>query len=87
MRNAALECLDALVGAWSVTLTNAWFLDDMSTEIHGSASFAWHRDAFVVMESELDGHPAWDLVFGHSDQGASYTALYHDERGTARVSR
>jgi hypothetical protein len=85
MKNPALRELDALVGDWTMTMSGAWFLDSMETEVPGSATFEWIGDAFVAMRSELGGDPAWDLVFGHSDANDAYTALYHDERGVSRV--
>jgi hypothetical protein len=84
-RNAALERLEPLLGRWLLTLSGAWFLDSLETEIHGSATIEWLGDAFVVMNAELDGDPTWDLVLGHSDPENVYRALYHDARGTARV--
>ena len=85
MKNPALSELDALVGDWTMTMSGAWFLDSMETEVPGSATFEWIGDAFVAMRSELGGDPAWDFVFGHSDANDAYTALYHDERGVSRV--
>jgi len=82
-RNAALLRLDALLGEWTVTMSNAWFLPE--TEMHGWATFEWLGDAFIVMRSELDGQPAWHFVIGHNDARDGYVVLYHDERGTSRV--
>src|SRR5215211_4652122 len=69
----------------NAALTGAWFLDSLDTEVKGSATFEWLGGAFVAMRSELGVDPAWDFVFGHSDAQDAYTALYHDERGVARV--
>ncbi len=77
--------LDVLVGDWNLTMTNAWFLDSLDTEVPGRATFEWLGESFVAMHSELGGEPAWELVFGHSDARAAYTALYHDDRGVSRV--
>ena len=85
MRNAALERLEALQGRWSLTLSDAWFLEPRDTVVHGHATVAWLDDAFVHLRSELGGEPAWDLVIGHSDANAQYVVLYHDDRGVARV--
>jgi len=85
MRNAALAELDALVGDWSMTMSGAWFLDSLETEVHGTATFEWLGESFVAMHSELGGDPAWEFVFGHSDANDAYTALYHDDRGVSRV--
>jgi hypothetical protein len=85
MKNAALAQLDELVGTWDLTMTGAWFLDSLDTEVPGSATFEWLGESFVAMHSELGGASAWELVFGHSDAREAYTALYHDERGVCRV--
>jgi hypothetical protein len=68
-----------------MTLTGAWFLDSLDTEVPGRATLEWLGDAFVVMRTELGGQRGWDIVFGHSDANDAYTALYHDERGVCRV--
>src|SRR3712207_2551178 len=85
MRNAALGELDDLVGEWTLTMTGAWFLDSLDTEVPGRATFEWLGESFVALHAELGGDPAWELVFGHSDASEAYTALYHDERGVGRV--
>jgi len=85
MRNSELEKLDVLVGDWTLRLWNAWFLDSLDTEVHGSATIEWLGDAFVVMRSKFGGDPGWDFVFGRSDANDAYVALYHDERGVCRL--
>ena len=85
MRNAALAELDALVGEWTMTMSGAWFLDSLDTEVPGRATFAWIGEAFVEMRAELGEESAWHLVFGRSDAQEAYTALYHDDRGVSRV--
>jgi hypothetical protein len=85
MRNDALAALDDLVGTWELTMTGAWFLDSLDTEVPGRATFEWLGESFVAMHADLGGDPAWELVFGRSDAREAYTALYHDDRGVARV--
>jgi hypothetical protein len=85
VRNPSLEQLDGLIGDWTLTLSNAWFLDSMETEKRGTATIEWIGDAFIVMRSELEGEPLWDFVFGRSDAQEAYAALYHDDRGTSRL--
>ncbi len=85
MRNTALQELDVLVGEWTLTMSDAWFLEERDTEVHGRAVIEWFGDAFVVMRSEMGGNPVWDLAIGRSDAHDAYTALYHDDRGTSRV--
>jgi len=85
MRNPALEPLDDLVGEWSLTLTNAWFLESLDVEQHGTASARWLGDAFMELEANLEGEPLWHFVFGRSDANGELLALYHDPRPTSRV--
>src|ERR1700733_1004968 len=59
MRNPALEPLDDLIGEWSLTLTNAWFLESLDIEQHGRASARWLGDAFIELEAILEGEPLW----------------------------
>ena len=85
VRNPGLERLDVLVGHWKLEMRDAWFLEDPATVVPGSALIAWSGDAFVTMQAELGGDPAWDFVFGRSDATDTDVALYHDERGVSRV--
>ena len=85
MRNPALESLDVLIGEWSLTLTNAWFLESLEVEQHGRASARWLGDAFIELEANLEGEPLWHFVFGRSDTNGELVALYHDPRPTSRV--
>jgi hypothetical protein len=85
MRNPALEPLDDLIGEWSLTLTNAWFLESLDIEQHGRASARWLNDAFIELEANLEEEPLWHFVFGRSDANGELIALYHDPRPTSRV--
>jgi hypothetical protein len=85
MRNPALESLDDLIGEWSLTLTNAWFLESLDVEQHGRASARWLGDAFIELKANLEGEPLWHFVFGRSDANGEFVALYHDPRPTSRV--
>ncbi len=85
MRNPAVDALGALVGEWSLTLTDAWFLESREIRQHGHASVRWLGDAFVELEAELEGTPMWHLVFGRSDPTDQLVALYHDPRPTSRL--
>ena len=85
MQNEAVAALDVLIGEWDITLSGAWFLDDLSTEQHGRATFEWLDDAFVRMRSTMEGEPTWDFVFGRSDATEQMYALYHDNRGVSRL--
>lgn len=83
MRNEALKKLEVLVGTWTLTMSDAWFLEPAGTEFYGSATVEWLGDAFLVVRSEMDGELT--LALGRSDAHDAYTALYHDDRGVCRV--
>ncbi|MDP8931163.1 MAG: hypothetical protein M3O70_21975 [Actinomycetota bacterium] len=85
MRSAALEALDVLVGEWSLTLTDAWFLESREVRQNGHAVVRWIGDAFIELEAEMEGEPVWHFVFGRSDANKRLIALYHDPRPTSRV--
>lgn len=85
MRNPALEGLDALVGTWDVTLTNAWFLESMDVEQHGVAVVRWLGEAFLELTADIEGERAWHFVFGRSDVNDRSLVLYHDPRPASRV--
>ncbi|MBW3576939.1 MAG: hypothetical protein KY462_04205 [Actinobacteria bacterium] len=85
MRSAALEALDVLVGEWSLTLTDAWFLESRDIRQNGHAVVRWIGDAFIELEAEMEGEPVWHFMFGRSDANERLIALYHDPRPTSRV--
>jgi hypothetical protein len=87
MRNPALEPLDVLIGEWSLTLTNAWFLDSLDVQQHGRATARWLGDAFIELEASLEGNALWHFAFGRSDPNGELVALYHDPRPTSRLFR
>jgi hypothetical protein len=83
--------LEPLVGNWDVTLTQAWFLDSLDTEIHGTATVEWYADAFLLLRGEFpgrkpeEGGSAWWMAFARNDPRDAFLALYHDGRGISRV--
>jgi hypothetical protein len=85
VKNPALAELDPLMGEWTMTMSGAWFLDSLDTEVPGRATFTWIGEAFVEMQAELGEESAWHFVFGRSHAREAYTALYHDDRGVSRV--
>jgi hypothetical protein len=85
LRSTALEALDVLVGRWTLTLTDAWFLESRDIRQHGTAAVRWIGDAFIELEAEMEGEPVWHFVFGHSDANERLIALYHDPRPTSRA--
>ena len=89
MRNAELERLDVLVGEWTTTMSDAWFLDPPGTEVPGSATISWLGESFLLVRSAFGGdehvHSEMSLVLGRSDANDEYVALYHDDRGVCLV--
>jgi hypothetical protein len=83
--NDAMRRLEGLVGDWDVTMTHAWFLDSLETEIKGTATFEWYADAFLVMRSRWDDDSTFELAIGRNDARDEYVAFSHDDRGVYRV--
>jgi len=83
MRNQAMVTVDGLVGDWTVTMSDAWFLEPPGTEVHGTATVEWFGDAFLLVRSALQGEMS--LAIGHSEPNDAYVVLYHDDRGVSRV--
>ncbi len=83
--NDAMRRLEVLVGQWDVTMTHAWFLDSLDTEIKGSATFEWLADAFLVMRSRWADGSTQEFVFGRNDARDEFVAFAHDDRGVYRV--
>jgi hypothetical protein len=88
VRNAELEKFDVLVGEWTVTISNAWFLEPAGTEVPGTATVEWLGESFLVWRTRFEGdqhaHSEMTWVFGRSDANDRYVALYHDDRGVCR---
>ena len=87
MRNPALEPLDVLVGEWTLTLSDSWFLESRDVQQRGRATARWLGEAFIELEAELEGVPMWHFVFGRSDANGELLVLYHDPRPTSRLFR
>src|SRR3954463_1885603 len=85
MRIPALEAFDVLVGEWSLTLTDAWFLESRDVRQRGRATVRWLGDAFIELDAEMNGEHVWHFVFGRSDTHEQLVALYHDPRPTSRL--
>ena len=83
--------LEPMVGEWDVTLTHAWFLDSLDTEIRGTATIEWYADAFLLLRGSFpgrsaeEGGSAWVMAFSHNDPRNAFLALYGDDRGVHRV--
>lgn len=66
-------------------MTGSWFLDSLEERVDGWAGFEWLDESFIVFRWALGATPATVLVIGYSDAQDQYHALYHDDRGVARV--
>ncbi|TDD15202.1 hypothetical protein [Nonomuraea diastatica] len=87
MRNTELEKLDGLVGEWTTTLSDAWFLEPAGTEVPGTTTVERLGESLLVVRSQFGGgthHSEMGLVIGRSDPNDAYVVLYQDDRGVCR---
>jgi len=88
VRNTELDTLDGLVGEWTVTLSNAWFIEPAGTEIPGRSTIEWLGESFLVWHIVFDGdrheHSTMTWVIGRSDANDRFVVLSHDDRGVCR---
>jgi hypothetical protein len=87
MRNSELEKLGWLVGEWTATISDAWFLEPPGVEVPGTTTIEWLGESFLVVWSKLGEsaqHSEMYLVIGRSDPNDAYVALYQDDRGVCR---
>jgi hypothetical protein len=85
--NPALENIEFLTGAWVMELSNASFLDDPKTVVHGSATFEKLEGGdFLVMRQGAKGEGMWATwLIGRDEDSPNYTVLYFDNRRISRV--
>jgi hypothetical protein len=92
--NPALKDLEVLVGPWTMEISNASFLPNLSDVIQSSASFEWFEDGeFLVLSQGMrlvlrqgtgeTAHATW--LIGHDQDSPNYTVLYFDDRHFSRV--
>lgn len=88
MRNIEMAKLDGLVGEWTTTMSDAWFLEPPSTEVSGTTIIEWLGESFLVVRTTSGGgqhvHSEMSLVLGRSDPNNRFVALYQDDRGVCR---
>jgi hypothetical protein len=87
MRNTELAKLGGLVGEWTTTLSDAWFLEPPGAEVPGTTTVEWLGESLLFVRSELGegaDHSEMSLVIGRSDPNEVYVALYQDDRGVCR---
>ncbi|HET9139063.1 hypothetical protein [Actinophytocola sp.] len=88
MRNTELEKLHGLVGEWTTTMSNAWFLDPPGQEVRGTTTIERLGESLLVVRTTLGEtahHTEMSLVIGRSDPNDAYFVLYQDERGVCRL--
>ncbi|HEX4214831.1 MAG TPA: hypothetical protein VIA06_16050 [Candidatus Dormibacteraeota bacterium] len=88
--NPALRDLDALVGDWTVELSNAAFLPDPSATAQIRTSFTWAEEGAILVMRQGDEPPRpasalW--LIGRDEAASEYTILYYDARPVSRVYR
>ena len=85
--NEAMAALEGLVGSWTVTLTDAWFLEGPDVRVPGSATFEWLDDSFLLFRWTMeDEERSWStFVIGRSDARDGYVAITGDYRGVNPV--
>ena len=84
--NPALKPLEVFVGDWDMELSNASFLPDPQTTVHGPIHFRWvQAGAFLVMYHGAIKAPQATWLMGRDDLSDSFTVLYFDARRVSRV--
>lgn len=88
MRNTEMAKLGGLVGEWSTTISDAWFLEPPGTEVPGTTTVTWLGESLLLVRSEFGGggheRSGTSLVLGRSDANDRFVALYEDDRGVCR---
>jgi hypothetical protein len=87
MRNTELARLDGLIGDWTSTLSDAWFLEPPGAEMVGTTTIERLGESLLVVRTRLgEGahHSEMSLVLGRSDPNDAFVALYQDDRGVCR---
>lgn len=88
MRNTDMARLANLVGDWTTTMSDAWFLEPPGAEVPGSTTITWLDDSFLLVRARLAAgrhvHDQMTLVLGRNDPNDRFVALYQDDRGVCR---
>lgn len=80
----ALKQLEPLVGEWHMTGWHPAF----PSEASGHSTFEWLEQGALLVwhfDWERPGPPSAICVIGHDDAADTYSMLYSDERGVARI--
>jgi hypothetical protein len=85
-RSGTLKRLDVFVGMWEIELV---FPGEPPFKAHTQASFEWLDESrfFLIYRAgtEGSGYPVGNCVIGADDTMDTYTMLYSDSRGIARL--
>jgi len=88
MRNTEMAKLGGLVGGWTTTISDAWFLEPPGTTVPGNTTVEWLGESLLVVRSAFGGgrhaHSELGLVLGRTDSNDRFVALYQDDRGVCR---
>ncbi|MFI6518080.1 hypothetical protein ACIBF1_21165 [Spirillospora sp. NPDC050679] len=87
MRNTELGKLDGLVGEWTTTLSDAWFLEPLGVRVPGTATVERLGESLLVLRMGLgegEGRSETTMVIGRSDANDAFVVLYEDGRGVCR---
>ncbi|MBO4206113.1 hypothetical protein [Micromonospora echinofusca] len=88
MRNSEMGKLSGLVGVWTTTISDAFFLEPPGTEVPGVTTVEWLGESLLVARSQFGGgghpHSEMSFVLGRSDANDRFVALYQDDRGVCR---
>ncbi|MEO3927885.1 hypothetical protein ABGB07_29040 [Micromonosporaceae bacterium B7E4] len=88
MRNTEMAKLDGLVGEWTTTLSDAWFLEPPGSTVPGTGTIQWLGESLLVVRLQFGvdrhAHSELSLVLGRSDPNDRFVALYQDDRGVCR---
>ncbi len=80
--NSSLKQLQPFIGEWDTALSNASFLPDPQTVVHGRVAFEWIEDgAYFVMRQGKEA--TW--LISRDEKAGDFTILYFDARGVSRV--
>jgi hypothetical protein len=75
LRNTEMAKLGALVGEWSMTMSDAWFLEPPGTTVPGTPTIEWFGESLLVVRSVFGAgrhvHSEMSLVLGRSDPTTS----------------
>src|SRR5687767_9291944 len=88
MRNTELAKLDWLIGEWTMTVSDAWFLEPPGTEVHGTSTVELLGESLLVVRSrfgEGEDQSELSLVIGRSDANDAFVVLTQDDRGVCRL--